>query len=415
MSGIKNYLHSNDWREVFFKTTTYAYVATLPLFLNINTIALWLFVLASVLTLKLHNALTNLKNNLSSLVPIVMLFLLYVLGLWLSKDTNRVIVDIGRTAPLVIIPFMVFMHGQSNFNIKRIFIALGVGLGIGMIICWYHIVVSILSHRDPLSQATYFFKWIYTDINLVRPLDGHPSYFAILLVIFISALLFDKHFKGLRKNKVKMGVLLAPFLLFLVETNSRIGIIVLLTIILVNAFRRMSLKLLVLAFSFLFMIGALSFKFDYLSTKFGQVVSLEGEITLERVGRWKEILNVFNEREAYVLGVGSGDARLVYRRAYYNGGYDLALKENYNAHNQYIEFLVSNGILGLVIYITVFAVFMKKTRLEANALHFAIAFILFSISETFLGRSQGVMMFSFFYAFLIVYYKPLSTVKDANK
>ena len=153
----------------------------------------------------------------------------------------------------------------------------------------------------------------------------------------------------------------------------------------------------------------LSLKFDYLSLKFDKIFNSKGQITEERFGRWGEILTVFNEKDKVLLGVGSGDSRLVYRRAYYNGGYDLAFKENYNAHNQYIEFFVSNGVIGLFVFVFVLLLFIKQTKLKENALHFFVIFSLFSLTETFMGRSQGVMIFSFFYAFLIVYYAPIKS------
>lgn len=414
-NGIKSYLRCNDWREVFYKASIYFYVGTLPLFLNLNTIALWCLVVSSILTIKLHKGQSNLKSNLYSLIPIVSVFILYVLGLLLSNDTHRVLVDITRTIPLFLVPTIIFLQNKKHFNIKKLIIALGIGLGIAMLICWYNILISILSKGNPLKQASYFFEWIYTDINLVKPLGGHPSYFAILLVIFISALLFDKHFIDLRKNKFKFLILVLPFFVFLIETSSRVGVLVLLIIILVHAIKRMSVKLLLLVCSLVFIIGALSLKFDYLGSKFQKIINTKGEITLERPGRWKEILKVFNAKDDFLLGVGSGDARLVFRRAYYNGGYDLAFEKNYNAHNQYLEFFVSNGLIGLLVYLFLFIVFIKQTKLKANALHFFIAFAMFSFSETFLGRSQGVMMFSFFYTFLIVYYKPLKIITPSNE
>ena len=176
----------------------------------------------------------------------------------------------------------------------------------------------------------------------------------------------------------------------------------------------MSLKLFLLLFLLLSTIAVFALKFDYLGSKFQKIINYKGEVKLERAHRWNEILNVFEAKDNLLFGVGSGDARLVYRRAYYNGGFDLAFKRNYNAHNQYLEFFVSNGVFGLTIFLFVFFVFIKQTQLKSNALHFFIAFFMFSFSETFLVRSQGVMMFSFFYAFLIVYYKPIKTINECK-
>ena len=415
MKDIRCYFKNKSSNELFFEASLYFYVGTLPLFLNLNTIALWFLIASSLFTIKAHKGLSNLKENLVNLLPICLLYLMFIIGLFLSKNKQIVYVDLTRTLPLCIIPFIVFLNGKKHFNIKKIFIALGIGIGIGILICWQNIFLSIMSKAEPLKQAGYFFEWIYTDINLVKPLKGHPSYFAILIVIFISAIIFDKNFETFRENKLRLLLLLTPYFIFLIETNSRVGIIVLLVLFFVYTIKHMSLKLLLSFFFLVSVITLFSIKFDYLGSKFQKVINSKGEVTSERVGRWREIIEVFKEKDSHIFGVGSGDARLVYRRAYYNGKYNLAFKKNYNAHNQYLELLVSNGVLGLSVYLFVFLFFSIQTKLKANALHFFIAFSIFSFSETLFGRSQGVMMFSFFYALFIVNNKTLMVTKDGNE
>lgn len=402
---IKSYLRSKHWQECFFNISTYFFVGTLPLFLNLNTIALWFFIGSSILTIKFYNGIFNLKRNFNIFILLSSLFLLFVMGLFLSKDVNRVYKDIGRALPLVLIPLVVFMHKKQDFNLKKIFTSLGVGLFIGMLICWSNIAISIFNRKNPLKQAKYFFEWIYTDVNLVKPLDGHPSYFAILIVLFISVLIYSDLYKGIRGNKIKFLLMLFPYLLFLIETNSRIALFSFLVILIINTFKKRSVKSFLLILLFTISVSILSIKFDYLGSKFLKIINSKGEITAERFLRWKEIIKVFGEKQKFLFGVGSGDARQVYRRAYYNGNFDLALDRNYNAHNQYLEFLVCNGVFGFFLFLIVFVVFVKQTHLKNLALPFFVIFVMFSITETFLGRSQGVMIFSFFYSFLIVIYK----------
>lgn len=414
MKGIRNYLTSNPWQDVFFKASTYFFVGSLPLFLNLNTIALWFFIISSILTFKAHDGYKNLKTNRYVIISMALLFLLFLFGLWLSKDVNRVQKDIGRVVPLVLIPLFVSVHRKKDFNIKNIYKALGFGLFIGIVICWINIFMSIISRENYIKQASYFFEWIYTDFNLVKPLDGHPSYFAVLLVLFIGALLFDKQFEHIRKQKLKFILLLFPFFLFLIETNSRVGVLALVVIVLYHAIKRWSVKLFISVITLVLIIGLLSVKFDYLGSKFRKLMSSDGSVSIERVDRWKEIIQVFNEKDKFWFGVGSGDSRLIYRRAYYNGGFDLAFNNNYNAHNQYLEFFVCNGIVGLSLYLFIFFFFLRHTYLQINALHFFIVFVMFSMSESFFGRSQGVMAFSFFYSLLILYYKPIQISTDAK-
>lgn len=405
IKGIKNYLLNKSWQTAFFEFSTYLFVGTLPLLLKVNTIALWGFIIGSIL-LSYKNKDWNiaLSNNKWTLWAVALLWGLYILGVFLSQDLSRVLKDIGRTLPLVLVPLFVLTRHKEDFNLFKIFTSLGIGLFLGMLICWYHILLSILSKEKPLEQAKYFFEWIYTDWNLVAPLDGHPSYFALLIVLFLVTVIMNDKFKRLRKNKIKLFFLLFPFFLFLIETSSRIAIISLVAILLIYSIHKLRLKGVLFMTVFLSVIVLFSLKFDYLGSKFSKIINMNGEIKVERYHRWKQILEVFNQEDRWALGVGSGDARLLYRKAYENGNFELAYENNYNAHNQYLEFLVSNGLIGFVLYLLVLVMFVYKTKLNKEALSFFIVILFFSMSESFFGRSQGVLIFSFFYSFLILYY-----------
>ncbi len=412
--GIKNYLNNKPWQVFFFEVSTYLFVGTLPLWLKLNTIVLWLFILSSVITmLKEKDFVINVKRNRLPLLALLTLFALYVFGFFLSEKSSIVMKHIIRTLPLFIVPFFVFSNNRKNFNLKGIYVSLGVGLFIGMLVCWFQILISIWSNNKPIEQAKYFFEWIYTGWNLVSPLEVHPSYFAVLIVIFLSAIIINDNFKKIRENKLKFGLLIFPYFLFLIETSSRIGIITFFIILLVYSIKKIKLKGLFLMLGLFFLIVFFSLKFDYLGSKFSKILSWDGEIKIERYYRWVEILKVFNKEEKLFLGVGSGDTQKVYESAYIIGHFDLALDNNYNAHNQYLEFLVSNGVLGLVVYVIVFVVFWHKTRLNNETLSFFVVFLLFSISESFFERSQGVLIFSFFYSFSILYYN--TGIKNDNQ
>ncbi len=404
IKGIKNYLNSKSWQILFFEISTYFFVGTLPLFLKINTIILWFFILGSIiLSYKNKDWRINLKNNRLVLLTLLVLF---VLGFFFSEYSNMAIKKIIKNLPLFIIPLFVLSHNKKTFNIKGIYISLGIGLFIGMLICWFQILMSIMSNNTPVEQAKYFFEWIYTSWNLVSPLDTHPSYFAILIVVFLTAIIINDNFKNIRRNRLKLGVLIFPFFLFLIETSSRIGVITLFVILLIYSVRKLRLKGLFLMIAVLFLIVFFSLKFDYLGSKFSNIFNSEGEIKIERYYRWKEIIKVFNEEDKWLLGVGLDSVDKIYERAYINGNFSLAFESNYNAHNQYIEFLVSNGILGLFVYIFVFFIFIYKTRLKQETLSFFIIFLLFSLSESVFRRSQGVFVFSFLYSLLILYGNP---------
>src|SRR5690606_21894509 len=152
----KNYWTNETWHIRFFELATYLFVGTLPLLLKFNTIALWIFALGSIiLSFKNKDWKRNLINNRSALLGFALLFGLYLIGLLLSEDIKRGLKDIGRAIPLLLLPLLILSHNKKDFNLKNIYISLGIGLFIGMLICWYHILVSIMSKQRPLDQAKY--------------------------------------------------------------------------------------------------------------------------------------------------------------------------------------------------------------------------------------------------------------------
>ena len=408
IKDIKNYWLNKSAQILFFEMSTYVFVGSLPLYLKLNTLALWIFALASItLSFKNKEWYSNLKNNKNPLSALCLLFALYLSGPLLSNDVYEAFNHIVKALPLFLLPLLVLSHRKEDFNIRNIYFSLGIGLFVGILICWYHIFISIMSKEKYMEQATYFFKWIYTDWNLVAPLEGHPSYFAVLIVIFLSAIITNDNFKAIRRNKYKFILLIFPFSIFLLETSSRIGVILLLVILFVHSIKTYRFKGLLLVIALIISIVMFSMKFDYLGSKFGKIISLEGEVKMERYHRWKEIFSVFDQEDKWLFGSGTGDAQNILQTANKNGNFDLAFKKNYNAHNQYLEFLIANGILGLAVYIFVLALFVYKTGLKQEALAFFMVFLLFSISESVFRRSQGVMIFSFLYPLLTLYYKPI--------
>ncbi|MBA80263.1 O-antigen ligase family protein [Leeuwenhoekiella sp.] len=404
IKGIKSYCNNKSIWRILFETSTYLFVATLPLWDKLNTLVLWLFVASSIFFLKPRERLQNIKHNKKAFFGLFALYLLFIIGWILSTETKDALRDMERTLTLVIFPLILLSHKREDFNLKKIYIAFGLGLFTAMVICWAVIIESILTNATPWVQAGYFFKWVYNGWNAVKPLEGHPSYFAVMLVIFMVGLIRLPDFINLRKNKVKFLLLLAPFFLFLIETSSRIGVICFVVIIMVTIFKKLEIKRILYAIALLVALSFLSIKFDFLGSKLATIVDTKGNITLDRYDRWGAILSDFNQRESWMFGVGTGDTQELYNIAYSKNGFILALKEHYNAHNQYLEFLISNGVLGLLVYLGVLFIFFRKTKLKGEALSFFIIIVLFSGSETIFGISKGAFIFSFFYALFILLY-----------
>lgn len=113
----------------------------------------------------------------------------------------------------------------------------------------------------------------------------------------------------------------------------------------------------------------------------------------ERASLWKSAIsatpNIF-------IGVGTGDYKVALNEYYTTHGMASFALESYNAHNQFIQILFSNGLLGL------FSVLIMIGRplyigLKTNNILSILCifpFLIYGITEVFLGRYQGVVFFA---------------------
>ncbi|MCP4483306.1 MAG: O-antigen ligase family protein [Flavobacteriaceae bacterium] len=397
-------MKSKKFKVSLFEGSTYLFVGTLPLFLSINTIAIWIFVVSSFIVLGFKKRKEILWKRRAFIIPFILLFSLYIIGLWTSSNTDIALKNISRVLTLLLLPTIILSHNKEDFNFKKIYYSLGAGLLTGMLICWGFVIESILTNATPLRQAPYFFEWIYSNWNLVKPIGVHPNYFALLIVILVLAIIKTEELKFLRKNKLKLILLLIPFFLFLFELSSRVAMLAFVLVIIVSVLQNRSRKKGILIGLFIVGLIVLSVKFDYLGNKFSGLVDGRGNIKVERIQRWDFIIREFKKEDKLILGVGSGDTEEIYTRAYINGNFKTALIEGYNAHNQFVEFLVSNGFFGLLVFVWVLLFFALKTKLKGEALSFFITIVLLSFIESFLGRAKGVFIFSFFISFFLLMY-----------
>ena len=398
------FLKSKKFKVSPFEGSTYLFVGTLPLFLSINTIAIWVFVASSFIVLGFKKRKEILWKRRAFIIPFIFLFFLYIIGLWTSTNTDIALKNTTRVLTLLLLPVIILSHNKEDFNFKKIYYSLGAGLIIGMFICWGFVIASIVTNATPLRQAPYFFEWIYSNWNLVKPIGVHPNYFALLIVILVLAIIKTEELKFLRKNKLKLILLLFPFFLFLFELSSRIAMLAFVLVIIVSALQNRSRKKGILIVLFIVGLVLLSVKFDYLGNKFSGLVDGSGNVKVERIQRWDYIVREFKREKNLVFGVGSGDTEEIYTRAYINGNFKTALIEEYNAHNQFVEFFVSNGFFGLLVFVWVLLFFAFKTKLKGEALSFFITIVLLSFIESFLCRAKGVFIFSFFISFFFLMY-----------
>jgi len=102
----------------------------------------------------------------------------------------------------------------------------------------------------------------------------------------------------------------------------------------------------------------------------------------------------------WLIGVGTGDTQDKLQQAYENRKFYFASRYNqYNAHNQYLQFAITSGIIGLLSFslclITPFFQYKLKNT-DYVYLLFIILFATVSLTESTLEVNKGIIFYSFF-------------------
>ncbi len=108
-------------------------------------------------------------------------------------------------------------------------------------------------------------------------------------------------------------------------------------------------------------------------------------------------------REHLLIGVGNGDVKQEFRNHYDSVNSPLTEKRRRRAHNQFLTFLVSFGVPGLLIFVValVAPLFLAHRQHSFLAVGFLILLMLSMLSEDTLETATGAAFSALFYALFV--------------
>jgi O-antigen ligase len=118
---------------------------------------------------------------------------------------------------------------------------------------------------------------------------------------------------------------------------------------------------------------------------------------------WLCTLKNLRENNQWFLGVGTGDVQDHLTSCYKDSNPYMYKHREFNAHNEYLQTLLRNGIFGLLILLIII-IFALKTGIQLNAYlytGFVVFFFLSNLTESMLTRQAGVLFYALFNSLLI--------------
>ena len=116
-----------------------------------------------------------------------------------------------------------------------------------------------------------------------------------------------------------------------------------------------------------------------------------------RLAIWQCAIDVIAEHP--LAGVGTGDSQQALQDSYEKRKFYFASRYNkYNAHNQYIQQMVTHGVAGLLLLLACIGTGLYYSLKSGNelALFFWVSFAIACCTESMLEINKGIVWFSFF-------------------
>ncbi|WP_300027150.1 O-antigen ligase [uncultured Maribacter sp.] len=358
----------------------------------------------------------NLVHTIKLHYPLLLFFGWNIISLLYTSEQKNGIKEIEG---LLIIPAALLIF--SSLAGKRTTL-----ISIGIMYILVVLVATLFSHSQVMlafvenNETSYkhFFNLNYSYKALANTINLHPTYYALyILTAIIFVLHFIKEKTVSNFQKLLLLLIFIYFSLFIVQLSSRMAIVILYLVTLFNLVQYIikqkkiikGLSLLVLfhflAFILIMNIGVTKYRFQHL-LGFTYYTGYTVNDSNHKIKLWTAAINA---NQNILLGNGIGDVQTSLNEQYEKAGLKTPLTLKYNSHNQYIQYYVGLGILGLSVFIYLLFYYTKLFVITKNSigLQFILVVAILSFTECLWNRHNGIV----FIAFMIM----LLELKGRNK
>ncbi len=408
---------------------------TLPLDLNLNSYAVIATLLMWLIYLKGNNF--RVKFNLKEILIHSFPFIIAVIGLLYTSNLDYGFKYISRLIGFLIFPLIfstVQFSDKKYINILLVFIA-------GCLMYFFYVWLAFFEYDLGLVISGGYKKDMLLRFNkFFTDKENHPTYFSLFLIasIFISAYMIVK-------NKSKLKIVLLFILitillaLSLITLTAKMPISALLFIMiivpliyLIKNFKKRALTIYLASISAILIIGSIFFKdipnravqemYNYYNYFRGedlkQYYSYD-DLSVDydtfwwektnRIVIWKNSIELM--KDSPLIGFGTGDVQDELTKVYKKNK-ELWRMQFFNSHNQYLDYQLRYGILGIGFLLFMLFFYFRKAVISSDYLYasFIILVSLCFLTENIIQRHWGIIYFSFFNS--LFYYRKRIIKKD---
>lgn len=322
-------------------------------------------------------------------------FFFILIGVLFSEDKLNGLRYVFALLPFLLLP-IIFITNTKLLPNNFVLYLLKVFSVSTVIMCVFALFKSFFIYY--FNLGSYFF---YDRLAII--LDKHTTYFSLFIMISITYFYYALLNK---KVKYKAFTIVAIFFLifYLYLLSSRISILAL-TIFCFFVIKDLNIKLIIKTIISFITILSIFLVLRYSSNFNNRFNSYDSNVHNEvstRMTHWKSALQTIRPQE-YIFGKGTGSGKDGLYNQYLRNNFEVGYKNKYNCHNQYLEFFMSNGLIGVITYLILLINLLIMAIKSKNkfALLVTLYIIIYGITESILERQSGIIIVSLFSSLLL--------------
>ncbi len=389
---------------------------SIPLVPRITTLVILLYAVVSLCTFD-KRRLRNFLNR-PEMILYTFLFVLLIIGLIYTVDVRTGIFKIQTQASFLVFPLLLGGKDLTPKERTTYLNSFVLGLLVAVLTCFFYAMYRGFSTGsyyilDEFSRKHHLMY--YTEFSEI--LNLHPTYLSLYLGFALFYLIsVPKNMLGY--NLPVRVVLCIIFFGTLFLSSSKAGILSFVLITFLYLFylliKKRSIRYLYLLFALFVAIctmlvvnPTLYDRFSNISSSFDRVFFQKEQIyesTGIRLNLWE--LSFEAIKDAPILGHGTGSTFSVLndKCIHFFSFSNCELLRHKNSHNDFLNFMVSNGLIFSMVFISaVVMTFLKAFRKKDILLIFFMFFMFLNmLFESLLQRERGIIFFMLFLVMLTV-------------
>ena len=381
-------------KENSFRFFLLAFVFFIPVSQGVSIKLLILTIVLSLVLIRNAKWKYELAKNGGDLI---LFFGILTLGLLYTDDVENGLSVLEKNLSFIMVPLL---FSRIDFFDKN-FVNRILSVFTGGVVAASFVCLSYALWRD--IHLNYPNGYYYDQFTSV--IDSHPTYMAYYVCFSIIFLLYLISYEPNSKRQqffIILGILFLSMILMLTAGRTTFVSMLMMSSFfflkllfepqpIKNKLRGISVTILLVA---IILVQSPYSKKMFPNFPNGRSASLDqmkGD-SWERLILWKSAMKATSN---IFIGVGTGDHTNVMNEYYRAHDLSKFAETNFNAHNEFIEILFSNGLLGLfsLILMMMRPIYLCVRRQNVFGMLTFFPFLIYGISEVFLGRYQGIIFF----------------------